>query len=188
LSDEQQRRLVAAMESIEGLLGEAERTEPRVPYVLRPPRSGDMGWVVQRHGVIYAQEFGYDEHFEALVAGIVAHFVERFDQRRERCWIAERDGQQVGCVFLVKNSATIAKLRLFLVDPSARGLGIGARLVDECIRFARAAGYRRMRLWTQSELLAARHVYTRAGFLKIAEEPHHSWSKDLVSETWELRL
>ncbi|HET6318866.1 MAG TPA: helix-turn-helix domain-containing GNAT family N-acetyltransferase [Chloroflexota bacterium] len=193
LSESDQQRLVEAMRTIEMLLVPRPSTSPparpRVsPFVLRPPQPGDLGWVVQRHGALYAAEYGYDEGFEALVAGIVAHFVERFDPRRERCWIAERDGQPIGCIFLVRASNTIGKLRLFLVEPSARGHGIGARLVEECVRFARLAGYRRIRLWTQSELLAARYLYARAGFRCIAEEPHHSWSKDLVSETWELRL
>ncbi|HEX9373082.1 MAG TPA: bifunctional helix-turn-helix transcriptional regulator/GNAT family N-acetyltransferase [Roseiflexaceae bacterium] len=187
LSDAQRSRLVDAMQTIQGLLDQRAQREP-VAYVLRPPRAGDMGWVVQRHGVLYAQEYGYDEHFEALVATIVAKFVAHFDARRERCWIAERDGEPVGCIFLVKSSKRIGKLRLFLVEPTVRGVGIGARLIEECVRFARSAGYRRIRLWTQSELLAARRLYARAGFRLIAEEPHHSWSKDLVSETWELKL
>lgn len=189
LTEPDQQRLVDAMSTIQHLLEPATPTQPHIaPYVLRPPQAGDLGWVVQRHGAIYSQEYGYDERFEALVAEIVAHYVERFDPKRERCWIAERDGQPVGCVFLVRATNTIGKLRLFLVEPSTRGQGIGKRLIDECIRFARLAGYRRIRLWTQSELLAARHLYARAGFVKIAEESHHSWSKDLVSETWELRL
>jgi len=187
LSDAQRSRLVDAMQTIQGLLDQRAQREP-VAYVLRPPRAGDMGWVVQRHGVLYAQEYGYDEHFEALVATIVAKFVAHFDARRERCWIAERDGEPIGCIFLVKSSKRIGKLRLFLVEPTVRGVGIGARLIEECVRFARSAGYRRIRLWTQSELLAARRLYARAGFRLIAEEPHHSWSKDLVSETWELKL
>ena len=163
--------------------------ETRVkPYVVRTHRSGDMGWVVQRHGVLYAQEYGFDEHFEALVASIVAKFIEHEDPSRERCWIAERGGVPVGCVFLVKASRKVGKLRLFLVEPDARGLGIGTRLVDDLLAFARAAGYRKVRLWTQSNLLAARHVYARAGFEKVDEEPHRSFAQDLVAETWELRL
>jgi len=188
LPERQQQRLVSAMHSIGALLGEAE-SEPDVEgYVLRQPRPGDMGWVVERHGAIYADEYGWDEHFEALVASIVAKFVDHFDPRRERCWIAERRGERVGCIFLVKATRTIGKLRLFLVEPEARGLGIGKRLVDECIRFARGAGYRKVRLWTQSNLLAARHIYDRSGFRVIDSEPHHSFGFDLVSETWELRL
>ncbi|HLZ31141.1 MAG TPA: helix-turn-helix domain-containing GNAT family N-acetyltransferase [Chloroflexota bacterium] len=192
LPDRQQVELVAAMHTIEGLLG--ERTEraaghaEAAAYILRPHRPGDMGWVVQRHGVLYAREYGFDEQFEALVATIVAKFVAHFDPVHERCWIAERDGERVGCIFLVRATRTIAKLRLFLVEPEARGTGLGNALVDDCLRFARSAGYRKVRLWTQSNLLAARHLYLKAGFSRIAEQPHHSYSQDLVAETWELRL
>jgi DNA-binding MarR family transcriptional regulator/N-acetylglutamate synthase-like GNAT family acetyltransferase len=194
LPDRQQQRLVAAMRTISAILGDPPDTrDPRgaaqgEACVLRRPVPGDMGWVVERHGAIYADEYGWDERFEALVAGIVAKFVEHFDAERERCWIAERQGERVGCIFLVKATRTIGKLRLFLVEPDARGLGIGKRLVDECIGFAREAGYRKVRLWTQSNLLAARHIYARTGFRLIASEPHHSFGADLVSETWELRL
>lgn len=186
LGPDEQRRLVEAMSAIEGLL--AVRPEPRAPYVLRPHGPGDMGWVVHRHGALYAQEYGWDEQFEALVAGIVATFIERFDPQHERCWIAERDGEILGCVFLVKKSKTVAKLRLLLVEPKARGLGLGTRLVDECLRFARQAGYRTMTLWTNSVLHAARRIYERAGFRLVREESHHSFGHDLVSETWELDL
>ena len=186
LTEKEQERLLAAMHTIERLLGSP--AEPRVPCVLRTHRSGDMGWVVQRHGELYRQEYGYDEEFEALVASIVAKFIQHLDPRRERCWIAEREGEAVGSIFLVKHAETVGKLRLFLVEPWARGLGIGTRLVEECISFARAAGYRKIRLWTQSELLAARRIYERAGFRLIAEQPHHSFGKDLVAETWELKL
>jgi DNA-binding MarR family transcriptional regulator/GNAT superfamily N-acetyltransferase len=182
----EQRRLLGAMETIEALLG--ARAEPRVPYLLRQHQAGDMGWVVQRHGALYARERGYDLEFEALVAEIVARFLRRFDARRERCWIAERDGANVGCVFLVKRSRTLSQLRLLLVEPKARGLGIGERLVSECIRFAREAGYRRMRLWTQDDLLPARRIYKKAGFEVVAREPHRSFGQELVAETWELRL
>ncbi len=182
----QQQRLVEAMGTIELALGET--ASGASDCLLRQPRPGDMGWVVERHGALYAEEYGWDERFEALVASIVAKFVDHFDPERERCWIAEHHGQRVGCIFLVKATRTIGKLRLFLVEPEARGLGIGGCLVDECIRFARAAGYRKMRLWTQSNLVAARHIYTRVGFRLIEEEPHHSFGHDLVSETWELRL
>jgi DNA-binding MarR family transcriptional regulator/N-acetylglutamate synthase-like GNAT family acetyltransferase len=181
-----QKRLVESMRRIEKLLGACPARES--PYTLRPHRPGDMGWVIHRHGMLYAQEYGWDERFEALVAEIAAHFIQNFDAKRERCWIAERDGEMVGSVFLVAKSQRVAKLRLLLVEPSARGLGIGNRLVEECIQFAREAGYRSIVLWTQSILLAARHIYKKAGFRLIEHEPHCSFGFDLVSETWELAL
>lgn len=183
-----QTRLIEAMGAIEELLGASRDQSAGAVYVLRPPQPGDMGWVVHRHGVLYAQEYGWDERFEALVAGIVATFVKRFDPRHERCWIAEKDGEIVGSVFLVKKSKTVARLRLMLVEPRARGLGIGTRLVDECVRFARQAGYRQLTLWTNRVLLAARHIYKLAGFQLVHEEPYHGFGHDLVSETWELKL
>ncbi len=187
LAQAKQAELVQAMRTIESLL--SPESERLTSYVLRPHRPGDMGWVVQRHGLLYYQEYGYDERFEALVAGIVAEFVEKFDPSHDRCWIAEKDGENVGSVFVVKKSQLAAKLRLLLVEPSARGLGIGKRLVAECVRFARDAGYKKMMLWTQSELTAARRIYENAGFKLGGREKHQSWSrKDLVAETWQLKL
>ena len=190
LSPAEQSRLMQAMHVIESLLG--PRSEPKTPYILRSHQPGDMGWVVHRHGALYSQEYGYDETFEALVAEIAAKFIQQFDPRRERCWIAEKDGEIVGSVFLVKKSPqakSVAKLRLLYVEPSARGLGIGKRLVDECLRFARQAGYKKIVLWTQSELPAARHVYQEAGFRLMQQKKHRSWGRDdLESEIWELKL
>jgi DNA-binding MarR family transcriptional regulator/GNAT superfamily N-acetyltransferase len=183
----EQIRLVEEMNSIQRMFG--AQPEHKVPYILRPQQPGDMGWVIHRHGILYAQEYGWDEQFEVLVAQIVTKFMQCCDAKKERCWIAEMEGENVGCVFLVKKSKTVAQLRLLLVEPKARGLGIGSRLVDECIRFARQVGtYRKMILWTNDVLHAARHIYEKAGFTLTEEEHHHSFSHDLVGQTWELKL
>jgi DNA-binding MarR family transcriptional regulator/GNAT superfamily N-acetyltransferase len=180
------RRLVAAMATIERLLGKPGASPQ--PAILREPRPGDMGWVVQSHGALYAREYGFDSSFESLVAKIAAEFLASFDASRERCWIADIDGVQVGSVFLVRHSDDVAKLRLLLVDPAGRGQGLGTRLVGECLGFARACGYRRITLWTQSILLAARKIYQDAGFVLVATEPHRSFGQDLIGETWEREL
>ena len=194
LPETEQQDLLRATATIETLLGDRQRG--RTPWLLRAPEPGDMGWVVARHGRLYADEYGWDARFESLVARIAADFVDRFDAGREACWMAERDGVNVGCVFLVqaRDDATgaviegAAQLRMLLVEPAARGLGIGARLVDECERFARAKGYQRIVLWTNSVLLAARGIYAKAGYRLLASEPHESFGKSLVGETWELAL
>jgi DNA-binding MarR family transcriptional regulator/GNAT superfamily N-acetyltransferase len=186
LSSADQDRLVAAMGTIEQVLGETP--SPPVSYILRPPRPGDMGWIVSRHGALYGEEYGWDERLEALTAEIVAAFVRNQDPKRERCWIAERDGENVGSVFLVRETDEVARLRLLLVEPSARGLGIGARLVEEALRFAREARYRTVTLWTHSVLAAARHIYERAGFRLMETNKHNEFGRTLVGETWKLDL
>lgn len=182
----EQDRLVRAMGTVERVLGAAP--EPAEPYLLRPPRAGDLGWVVQAHGELYDREFGWDVRFEGLIADVIGGYVRNFDPARERCWIAERDGENVGSVFVMRGSDEVAKLRLLIVDPGARGLGIGARLVDECIRFSRDAGYRTLSLWTNSVLLSARRIYEARGFRLVHTEVHNSFGPDLTAETWELDL
>jgi DNA-binding MarR family transcriptional regulator/GNAT superfamily N-acetyltransferase len=183
-------RLVGAMQSVESLLSSGKDTSERKKseISLRRHRPGDMGWVVQSHGLLYFEEYGWDERFEALVAGIVKDFVQNLDRARERCWIAEMDGEPVGSVFLVKSNKTTAKLRLLLIDPRARGMGLGKRLVGECIAFARANGYRKLVLWTQSKLAAARHIYRSAGFRLAKRQRHREFGYDLTGEYWELKL
>lgn len=155
---------------------------------LRAPRPGDLGWVVQAHGALYAREFRYNREFEGMVAGIVADFVRNYDAARARCWIAEVDGEAAGAVVCVRQAPTVAKLRLLILEPKARGLGLGTRLVAACIRYARAAGYRKLVLWTQSHLAAARAIYVDAGFRLVKEEPHRSFGRKLTGEYWELKL
>jgi DNA-binding MarR family transcriptional regulator/GNAT superfamily N-acetyltransferase len=195
LDETQQQHLLASMTGIERLLASPEERGAS-PCTLRPHRAGDIGWVVSRHGALYAGEYGWDLRFEALVARIAADFIDRFDPAREACWIAERDGVPVGSVFLVQARTDAdavpidgtAQLRMLLIEPSARGLGLGKRLVDECTQFARRAGYRKIMLWTNASLLAARGIYAKAGYVLTHSEPHHSFGHDLVGETWELVL
>jgi DNA-binding MarR family transcriptional regulator/GNAT superfamily N-acetyltransferase len=186
----QQHQLLDAVRTIERVLGEPDTTATKAPYLLRAHRPGDIGWVVARHGALYAQEYRWELTFEALVARICADFIDHFDPAREYCWIAERDGENVGCVFIVKHPerAGAAKLRMLLVEPSARGLGIGKRLVEECTRFARAAGYATITLWTNDILDTARHLYMNEGYRLVSAEPHHSFGHDLVGQYWEKTL
>jgi DNA-binding MarR family transcriptional regulator/GNAT superfamily N-acetyltransferase len=186
LSESDQERLIAAMRVINGMLGGEIEATPA--FILRSHRLGDMGWVTERHGVLYNREYGLNEKMEAYVAEVVAKFLRNFDPEREHCWIAEQDGAQIGSVFLVKESDTLAKLRLLIVDPKARGLGVGKRLVEECVRFARQAGYSEITLWTHSILTAARRIYDSVGFRIVETETHDEFGPELVGETWHLRL
>ena len=186
LSPTERKQWVEAAQTVRRLFG--EREEPKTPYLLRQHQPGDMGWIVHRQAILYAEEYGWDGTYEALAAEIVARFIKNYDPQRERAWVAEKDGERVGAVFVAKESDEIAKLRLLHVEREARGLGIGKRLVEECIRFARQAGYKKMTLWTQSILYAARGIYKNAGFELVREEKHHSFGKDLTAETWELNL
>lgn len=187
LSPTERNRLIEAVATVRRLLG--DKTEPvRTPYLLRMHQPGDMGWIVYRQAILYTEEYGWDGSYEALAAEIVAKYIKNYDAKWERAWVAEKDGERVGAVFVAKESDEIARLRLLHVEPQARGLGIGKRLVEECIRFSRQAGYQKMTLWTQSILHAARHIYRQAGFHVVREEKHHSFGKDLTAETWELNL
>ena len=186
LSPTERKRLVDAVQTLRRLLG--DKAEQRTSYLLRQHQPGDMGWVVHRQAILYAEEYGWDGTYEALAAEIVAQFIKNYEPKCERGWIAEKDGERVGAAFVAKASDEIAKLRLLHVEPEVRGLGIGKRLVEECVRFARQAGYQKMTLWTQSILHAARHIYKQAGFHLVREEQHHSFGQDLTAETWELDL
>ncbi|MBV9231230.1 MAG: MarR family transcriptional regulator [Chloroflexi bacterium] len=186
LSEGDQQRLLKAMDTIENVFRKGFKYAE--PFFLRSHEPGDMGWVTHRHGVLYAEEYGWDERFEALVAQIVADFINNYNPERGRCWIAEMNGEIVGSVFVVQVSEEVAKLRLLLVEPKARGLGLGTRLVEECIRFARRRGYQKLVLWTQICLVEARHIYEKTGFKLVAQGAHHSFGHDLVEETWELPL
>ena len=191
LAPADQARLIAAMTTIEALLDGVPERKPRTRrtgYILRPPLPGDYGWIVARQAAFYAEAYGWIEPFEGVCAQIVADFINKNDPKRERCWIAEIDGERVGSVMLAKDSATVARIRLLYVDPKARGLGVGARLVDECVAFARRAGYHKITLWTHSVLTAARHIYQKAGFKLKRSEKHNSWGRPVVSEHWDLEL
>lgn len=183
LSEPEQHQLIEAMHQIESLLGDTDSN-----YLLRDPQPGDMGWIVHRQAVLYAQEYGWNSEYEALTADIVAKYLRDYDPQWERCWVVEKQGSVVGSVFVVREDEATAKLRLLYVDPCARGLGIGGRLVDECLRFARQAGYKKIILWTNSVLIGARKIYERAGFELVEETPHHSFGKDLVGQVWSREL
>jgi DNA-binding MarR family transcriptional regulator/GNAT superfamily N-acetyltransferase len=186
LSLTERKELVDSVQKVRRLLGDI--AEAKTSYLLRPHQPGDMGWIVHRQALLYADEFGWDGTYEALAAEIVAQFIKNYDPKRERAWVAEKDGERVGAVFVAQGSDQMVRLRLLHVERQARGLGIGQRLVEECIRFARQAGYQKMTLWTQSILHAARHIYEKSGFQVVHEEKHHSFGKDLTAETWELNL
>jgi DNA-binding MarR family transcriptional regulator/GNAT superfamily N-acetyltransferase len=190
LSPAEQARLVAAMTTIESLIEKQSggAAAPAGAYILRAPKPGDFGWIVKRNAEVYAEEYGWIAPFEGVCAQIVADFVNKHDPERERCWIAEMDGENVGSIMLAKETESVARIRLLLLDPRARGLGLGARLVDECVQFARRAGYKKITLWTHSVLAAARHIYEKSGFKLTRTERHRSWGRPVVSEHWDLQL
>jgi DNA-binding MarR family transcriptional regulator/GNAT superfamily N-acetyltransferase len=188
LSQQQRRTLQSRMEDVAQLLAPGTPSRKAAGVTLRAHRPGDIGWITHRQAVLYHQEYGWDERYEALIARIMAEFVEKYDPRTERCWIAEREGEIIGSIFCVRKTTTVAKLRLLYVEPSARGLGVGTRLVDACITFARARGYRTLTLWTNSVLEDARRIYERKGFRLASEEPHQSFGNSLVGQTWNLAL
>lgn len=188
LAPADQQKLVSAMTTVQRLLAGPDAPAATRTVILRDPQPGDMGWVVQQHGEIYAREYGWNGEFEALVADIAGRYLKNYQPGWEKCWIAEIDGERVGAVFVVRKSATVAQLRMLILAPGARGLGLGGRLTDECLAFARTKGYKKMVLWTNSLLEAARAIYAKRGFVLTHSEPHHSFGHDLVGETWELRL
>ncbi|MDQ0051488.1 DNA-binding MarR family transcriptional regulator/GNAT superfamily N-acetyltransferase [Variovorax boronicumulans] len=188
LAPAQRNQLVQAMGTMQSLLDPAAAPAKPQAAILRDPAPGDIGWVVQQHGEIYAREYGWDSSFEALVAQIAGDFLLKFQPEWERCWIAELNGERMGSIFVVRKSASVAQLRLLILSPAARGLGLGGKLVDECIAFARRKGYKKMVLWTNSDLVAARAIYAKRGFQLIKSEPHESYGKQLVGETWEMKL
>ena len=186
LVDEDRHRLLHAMQTIEAILD--TQPKPSTPYLLRPHRPGDIGWIIHRHGVVYAEEYGFDETFEALVAEILVQFIRKHDPKRECLWIAEQEGERIGSVMIVDAGDQVAQLRLLLVEPKARGQSVGMRLIDECLNFSRRNRYRKIKLWTQSNLPQARHLYAKAGFERVSQSAHKSFGQDLIAEIWEMPL
>jgi len=186
LADEDRHRLLHAMQTIENILD--TQPTPSTPYLLRPHRPGDIGWIIHRHGVVYAEEYGFDETFEALVAEILVQFIRKHDPKRECLWIAEQEGERIGSIMIVDAGDQVAQLRLLLVEPKARGQTVGMRLIDECVNFSRRKRYRKIKLWTQSNLPQARHLYAKAGFERVSQSAHKSFGQDLIAEIWEMPL